>query len=247
MSFYGLADGTSISTLFGSSGYSNTTNNTSFLSDYASIRNGSYHKLLKAYYNGNSKVDSLVSTSNTATSKDSAKKLTSVQDSADDLKEVSDELFQQGSKSVFKQVELEQEDGSRSKGYDVDAIYKKVSQFVENYNDLLDATENVESESIERAVNNLTTSTKANARMLGNIGIGIKSDGTLTLDEDTFRAADMNTVKDLFNGTGSYGYQVSARASMIDYAAQREATKANTYNKYGSYNSNYNYSYNSYV
>jgi len=246
MSFYGLADGTSLNSFFNSSSYSksNSAGNLNFLSDYASIKNGSYHKLLKAYYKGNDKVDSLVSS--TATSKETAKKLTAVESSADKLKEVADELYNGGTKSVFKLTDIKQEDGTTKKGYDVDAIYKKVSQFVDSYNDMLDAGDEVESQSLERAMKNLTTITGANERKLMDIGISLKSDGTLKLDEETFRKTDMSKVKDLFNGTGSYGYQVSARASMIDYAAQREASKANTYNKYGRYNNNYNYSYNYY-
>lgn len=244
MSYFGLAEGTSFNSLFGISN-SNSVNSMSFLSDYAAIRNGSYRKLMNAYYDGNSKVDSLVS--NTATSKDSAKKLTSVQDNADSLKEVADQLYTQGNKSVFKKTDIEQEDGTTVKDYDKNAIYKKVSQFVESYNDLLDSAEDAEAESVNRAINNLKATTNANAKLLANIGIGIKGDGSLTVDEETFKAADMNTVKSLFNGTGSYGYQVSARASMVDFAAQREATKANTYNQYGVYSNNYNYSYNSYI
>lgn len=245
MSYFGLPEGASFSGLFGLSNSTSATSSMNFLNDYASIRNGSYRKLLNAYYDGNSKVDSLVS--NTATSKDSAKKLTSVQEHADDLKEVADELYKQGSNSVFKKVEQEQEDGTKVKGYDTDAIYKKVSQFVESYNDLLDSTEDAEAESVGRAVKNLNSTTNANAKLLASVGIGIKGDGTLTVDEDTFKAADMNDVKSLFNGTGSYGYQVSARASMIDYAAQREASKANTYDRFGNYSNNYNFSYNSYI
>lgn len=247
MSFYGLAGGSSIGTLFGTSSYGNTANNMSFLSDYAAIKSGSYYKLMKAYYGGNNKIDPLVSNGKTATSKDSAKKLTSVENSADSLKNAADALYKQGSKSVFKQIDIEQEDGTKEKGYDVNAIYKKVSQFVDSYNGVLDSTDNVSSDSLERSVKNLRMVTKANSRLLSDIGIGIKSDGSLTLDKEIFEAADMGKVKELFNGTGSYGYQVSARASMIDYAAQREAAKANTYNKYGAYSSNYNYSYNGYI
>ena len=49
----------------------------------------------------------------------------------------------------------------------------------------------------------------------------------------------MNTVKSLFNSTGSYGYSVSAQASMIDYAAERESSKANTYTVSGTYSNAY--------
>lgn len=219
----------------------------SFLSDYAAIKNGSYYKLMKAYYGGNSKIDPLVNNSSTATSKESSKKLTSIQDSADTLKNAVDALQATGSKSVFKQVDVEQEDGTIEKEFDVDAIYKKVNQFVESYNGMIDSYEKVSSDSLERAFKNLTTVTRANSRALSEIGISIKSDGTLSLDKETFQEADMNKVKNLFQGSSSYGSQVSSRASMIDYAAQREASRANTYNKYGAYSSNYNYSYNSYI
>lgn len=242
MSLFGFGGG-----LFGST---SNNMNMNFLSDYAAIKSGSYYKLMKAYYGGNNKVDPIVSNSSsgkTAISKDSAKKLTSVESSADSIKESVDALNKQGSKSVFKLVDVEQEDGTKKKDYDVDAIYKKVNQFVERYNDLIDSTDEISSDSIERAVKNLTNVSKSNSRMLASVGISIKADGSLSLDKETFKEADMNKVKDLFTGTGSYGYQVSARASMVDYAAEREASKANTYNRYGAYSNNYNYSYNGYM
>ena len=57
----------------------------------------------------------------------------------------------------------------------------------------------------------------------------------------------MSRVKEVFNGVGSLGYQISNRVSRVDYAIQREASKANTYNQYGTYSNNYNYSYNDYI
>ena len=49
----------------------------------------------------------------------------------------------------------------------------------------------------------------------------------------------MNNVKTLFNGQGSYGYQISARASMVNYNAGVELSKSNTYTNVGSYSYNY--------
>ena len=59
-----------------------------------------------------------------------------------------------------------------------------------------------------------TSTTIANSKQLAKIGITMKNDGTLSLDKDTFMKADMNTVKNLFQGNGSYGYRVSAQSSM---------------------------------
>jgi flagellar capping protein FliD len=82
-------------------------------------------------------------------------------------------------------------------------------------------------------------STNANKNLLQKVGITVGADGKLSLDEDTFKKADMGTAKSLFNGTGSYGWQVSAQASWIDFAATNEANKANTYNAKGGYGNNY--------
>ena len=62
--FYGL-NASGASTLFSSLGSSNS-NTTSLLSNYASIKSGSYYKLLKAYY---SQTSSDESTSSTITNK----------------------------------------------------------------------------------------------------------------------------------------------------------------------------------
>ena len=76
---------------------------------------------------------------------------------------------------------------------------------------------------------------------LEDIGISVDSKtGILSFDSEKFNNADMDKVKKLFNGTGSYAYSVATRASLIDSYAQSEATKSNTYGKNGKYSYNYN-------
>lgn len=257
MTYFGLGSVDSINTLFSSlntgnssRGSSNVSSAGSFLADYASIRSGSYYKLLKAYYSqdSNSKVSKNVFSS-TAVSKDSTKSLTRMEGSAEDLKDSADALLVRGSKSVFNQKEIKKEDGSTTKGYDTEAIYNKVNEFVKDYNSLIEDTEDTNTKSISRSVSQMITATDSHEKMLEKIGITINKDDTLSLDKDTFLKADMSVVKGLFQGTGSYGYTVSAKASMIDYQAQQEASKANTYGKNGAYSYNYSYgsSYNSYI
>lgn len=233
--------------IFGGTSGNNSMSN--FLTDYAAIKNGSYYKLMKAYYGGNDKISNLVdrdSKSEKATAKEESKKLTRIQSDADALKEAADALVTTGSKSVFKLVEKTDEEGNKYQDYDTDAIYKAVKKFVDSYNGLIDEADDTTSDTIEKAVKNLMTTTMSNSKLLSKIGISINKDSRLTLSEDVFKKADMNQVKSLFQGTNSYAYQVSARSSMVDYAASREASKANTYNKNGSYSANYNYSFNDY-
>ena len=73
--------------------------------------------------------------------------------------------------------------------------------------------------------------------------IGITVDektGRLSVDETTFKGADTEKVKSLFNGTGSYAYSVATKAAMTESYAKSEAAKSNTYTKNGTYNYNYN-------
>lgn len=226
----------------------NSLGNLSFLSDYASIKNGSYGKLMKAYYakDSSSEVSSLAESKykkTTSTAKDSAKTLAAIETAADGLKESADALITTGSKSVFKKVDVESTDEygftSTTKEYDTDAIYKSVSGFVEDYNNLLKQTGSSETNSIQNRVKMLNGITSANKNLLSKVGITINSDNTLSLDEKAFKEADMTTVKSLFNGNSSYGYRVSAQASLIDYAAEQEASRANTYTVSGSYGNIY--------
>ena len=69
---------------------------------------------------------------------------------------------------------------------------------------------------------------------------GIAQTGKLSVDETTFKSADTEKIKNLFNGTGSYAYSVATKAAMTESYAKSEAAKSNTYTKNGTYNYNYN-------
>lgn len=228
--FYGIGSD-SVSSLFSST---SSTGTSSILSDFYSIRNGSYKKLLRSYYALDKDDSSSKSSTNakktTSTATDSTKTLSSIKSSTDELKASADKLLKTGTKSLFNMKDGE---------YDVNAIYSAVKSFVEDYNDVIDATEESNTKNIATNSASMITSTMANSKMLSKIGITMETDGKLTLDKTEFMKADMNKVKSLFNGNGSYGYQISAKASMINYYASREAGKANTYTSKGSYSYNY--------
>lgn len=216
----------------GSSGGSSAAN-LNFLSDYASIKNGSYFKLMKAYYGQTGKANEIVNNSKrtTSTSADSADTLTSIQKSTDELKESADALLEKGNKSVFKE-----QDGE----INTDKVYKAVNDFVKDYNSVVSSTEDSNTKSIATRSMNMINNTSIYEKQLSQIGITINDDFTLSLNEDAFKKADMADVKNLFNNTGSYAYKTSAQSSLINFAADTEASKANTYNYNGTYNNAYN-------
>lgn len=224
-----------MSTLFGSNNLSGVnslfgSSTTSILSQWASIRNGSYKKLMKAYYSQEK------STSKSDSSKDAVTKktLTATEDSAQSLKSATDALMTTGSKSVFTKVSSKDEDGNTVQNYDTTKIYNAVKKFVNNYNDVIENTESTINSGVSNNRKSMIMNTASYESALNSVGITINSDNKLEIDEETFKNADMSKVEALFKGNSSYGYQVSLRASLIDYYTGREAE---TYNKSGSYNS----------
>lgn len=236
------------------------------LSDYNSIRNGSYGKLLKAYYGGMNNTSAKPAYSkvakrddynyNTSTAKDSASTIKELQSTTDKLTASAKELYTTGSKSVFNKKDVKDEDGNvvkDSRGvpkqeYDVDKIYKSVKKFVDNYNGVLEAADKSADRKVQNSVIGMINYTKQESNMLGKLGISIGSDYQLSIDEDTFKKADMNVAKSLFNGTGSYAYTIGSKSAMANNYADLEASRANTYNRYGNYGNTFNtgYNYNSY-
>lgn len=208
--------------------------------DYATIRNGSYTKLLKAYYakeeSGESGESAIGSTS---TSKDSTALLARIESASDDLSNAADKLRKNGNGSLFRKEQVTDEKGNVSYGYNTDKIYKAVSEFADSYNHMIEEGADSNTKSILRATKSLVNLTKANANLLGKVGITIGTDNKLSVDEAVFKKADMDTVKSLFHSTGGYGYQTEVQAGMIQNYAKAEAEKANTYGKTGMYTYNY--------
>lgn len=238
-----------ISSIFGTSN-----NSTSWMggisglySDYNSIRNGSYYKLLKAYYSEGSstkyKADDVVS-KKTNTEK---KELTQVKADAAELKDSAKALTAKGTNSLFTKKELSSRDENGNEtttlDYDREAIEKAVTAFAENYNATIKSGSDVSSTSILRKTLQLTQNTAANKKMLSDVGINITEGNKLSVDKDTLQKADMNKLKVLFEGADSYAGRISDKASQIAAAAVSEAAKTNSlYTNSGNYYKQQNYS-----
>ena len=242
-----MYDSSSVSTLFSSLGSSKSTGSGLFginLSEYASIRSGSYGKLMRSYFSmdstkGTSKSDD--STKNTiedlatttSTSKDSTKTLAAIESDAKELTDSAKALYTRSNNKVFTK------DSGGS--YDTDKIYKAIKRFADDYNSMLDTAGKSSTNRISRSVSSMKNETSYNEKPLKEIGITVdEKTGKLSVDETTFKSADTEKIKNLFNGTGSYAYSVATKAAMTESYAKSEAAKSNTYTKNGTYNYNYN-------
>lgn len=236
--FYGIS-AESASSFFSSnlsttsSTSSSTGNVSSMLSDYYAIQNGSYGKLVKAYYAKNN-ADS--SKSDTTTDSTAEKKtLTKAKNDAEAMQKAAAELAATGSKSIFKQVDKTDDNGNITKKYDTESIYKSVKSFVDSYNSLIDSAGDSDTSSVLKKTLWLTNSTKTYEDELKDVGITIGKDNKLTIDEDTFKNANMTDVKSIFNGANSLAVKTFQKASDIYNLSNSVINAGSIYDSTASY------------
>ena len=213
---------------------SSTTNNILGIDfgEYASITKGSYNKLVKAYYAKYGKDDSESGIS----SKDSTQTSMTLKNSAKALYDKMDALVSNGSDSVFKKVEMtDEETGKTSYGYDKDKIYTAVSEMVDAYNSMVEFSTGSNQNSVLRKTLNMINSASANGSLLNDVGISIGSDNKLSINEEAFKNADTSTIKTLFNGKGSFGDQIQSAASNIYMTVNNSLGNNSTYTATGSF------------
>ena len=203
------------------------------LSDYASIKNGSYGKMMKAYC-------AKQAAEKKAFSGDTAQKLTLMGSSADSLKKSADAL---GNASLWEKKKITKKDEEsgeeiETEDYDWESITKAVKSFVEDYNSLVEQVGNSDTEKVLRNAVWMTGTTEKTEKLLSKVGISIGKGNKLELDEDALKNANISTLKSLFTGHGSFADKISQKAGTISRAASSAAAAARasaTYTRNGNY------------
>ena len=211
------------------------------VSDYAMIKNGSYGKLMKAYY-AKQDADKL------SQAGDSSKMLTLMRSSADSLKKSAEALGNASlyEKKKFKKKDEETGEETEVEDYDWDAITKAVKSFVDNYNAVVEQAGNSETKNVLRNAAWMTSITEKAGNLLSKVGITVGKGNKLEFDEYVLKEKtalgksgikfdNISTLKSLFTGYGSFGSQISQKASAISSAAARTKGVDKTYNKNGAY------------
>ena len=198
------------------------------LSDYAAIKNGSYGKLLKAYY---AKQDA----EKAASGGETVQKATMMKTGADALKKSADALNNDELWEMKKIKKKDEKTGEEIEveDYDWDAITKAMKSFAEDYNDVVKQAGDSNSKDVLRNAVWLTGITESNENMLFKIGITVGKGNELKLDEDALKKADISTLKTLFTGHNSFADKVSMKANSISNAAARYT---GTYKSNGTFN-----------
>ena len=173
------------------------------LTDYASIKNNSYSKLVKAYYGKNNATQSTASGRKKASvDETTAKNAQSVKSSATDLKTAAEAV------------------ASASRGGDADKIAKSVKDFAEAYNSSVKSVDTLGNSGITRTAQSIIDSVGSNLKLLDKIGVSVDLDGKMTVNESKVKES-LSTVKTLFEGVGSFGDSVASKASTITRSAEK--------------------------
>ena len=217
------------SALFGGTSDSSSVGNTNMLSDYAAIKNGSYGKLMKAYY---AKQDA----EKLSGKGDTSQKLTLMKTSADSLKKSADALNDASLWEKKKMKKKDEKTGEETEveDYDWDAITKKVKSFIDDYNDVVKEAGESNTKDVLRNASWMTGMTDKTSHLLSKIGITIGKGNKLELDEDELKKADISSLKTVFTGYNSFVGKTAQKATGISNAANRaNATYTNngTYSK----------------
>jgi len=197
------------------------------LNDYASIKNGSYGKLLKAYY-ARQNADKISATG------DSKQKVSLIKNSSEQLKKASDAL---NCDSLWEKKKIQTKDEktgevTETEDYDWKAITKAVNSFAESYNDVIEEVGESDSKNVLRNSVYMTGIMKSNEKLLAKAGIKIGKDNKLEVDEEQLKKTDISTLKTLFSGHNSLASKMSQKASSIGNAA---VSGASVYTKDGTY------------
>jgi len=128
-------------------------------------------------------------------------------------------------------AKIKDEDGNET--YDVKKILSTAKSFVNNYNTMFDKAESSSNSGVLSNLSYIRNRTSNNTKALKEFGISVDKKGRLSLDEDTFKKADMSKVQDFFKDYGSY---VASNASRVDYYMNTKANAASGYTSKASYN-----------
>lgn len=202
---------------FFSSGNNGSSN---FLADYASIKSGSYKRLMKSYYGMGS------SSSTGATGKSGSSggyvldKILEERRNPKVSKEAQEanENLTTGLSNLNKSVSALRNEGTFTDTQNgqsaADKVVSAVKAYVSDYNDVVSSSKRSTMSNKAAHVANMMKSTKENAEKLAEIGVTINRDGTLKVNEGKLKAAGTSKVQELFSPKDSlsYGSMIASRA-----------------------------------
>lgn len=192
--------------------------NANFFSEYASIRNGSYGRLLKAYY-GKGQTSG---TTSAGTQRNRSNVLEQILEERKHPKvskeaEKANSDLTSGVAKLKNSVTALQNDKTYTNtenGQNAsDKVASALKTFVSDYNDVVNSAKKSTLSNKTAHIASMMKSTAANADKLKEMGITINKNGTLQYNEGMAKKADISKIQELFSSKNSmsYGSTVASR------------------------------------
>jgi len=230
-----LSTGNDYSFLFGGSSGSNDNSGFS-LNDYASIKNGSYGKLMKAYYK-EQKSDGKTAEDVKKETRSKGAEYSEISSLADKFDKAAGKLT--GSSGLFdlKSVTSVDENGVEvtKEEYDMDSIVGALKDMAKSYNEFMSKATKSTNKNVARRAENLVGQMSKYFKQLSAVGIKFGEDGSLSVDEDKVKKTDVSALKRAFGGNDSVLGHIAGKVSQIGTAADSAANNLKGYNKSAKY------------
>ena len=219
--------------LFQSLSSSSGTGSTNFLSDYASIKSGSYGRLLKAYYGSGQNSSTSGTSSSTSNVLDKIREERRNPKVSEEVKEANSNLVA-GIPNLKNSVSALQNNNIYTDTENGQSATAKVSSamknFVSQYNDVVNAAKKSTLTNKTAYVANMMKATAENADKLSEIGVTINTNGTLEFNENKLKSTEFSKVQELFSADNSmsYGSTVMSRLRFAGITSSVSEDKNNT-------------------
>lgn len=224
--------------LFGSS---SSIGSGSFLSasnfgDLALIKNGTYKKMMKSYISQLTEDDS-------SSKKSSSAYTNLVSEKMDKLKNKPTNTATDAANKVLSTIKSDakklETSANALSGMDFDEstkeeLYAAAKTFVSDYNSLLKSAGDTDNTGLTKSVKWMTDDLKVREKALAKIGVTVKSDGTLSLDEEKFNAANLTDIKSQMKGSSSIIGKTAQRATGIAKLAANQISYSSGNSLYSS-------------
>ena len=175
-----------ISQSLGASNQNSLSGLTSVLSDYSSIKSGSYGKLLKAYYAKDTNKVSAATKTNQTEKNDKAEnnEKNSVKDVLQSTVSTAKKADKASAEAATKLVDATTAlDKLSYKEDNRDKIAEAISSFVKEYNDTLQAASKSDLVNVVQNAEWMAGGSKSNEKLLASVGVTINEDNTLSFDK----------------------------------------------------------------
>ena len=205
------------------------------LSEYNSIKNGSYAKLAKQFYTKSSDDKKTSDVTGSFKTKDD----TEIKQNKSIISDVSS--FKKSLSAItsddtlFEKKTVKDENGVEKQDYDYDKIYSKLSSFAKSYNSVVESASESDNQTVLRNVLNMTNATDSSRKQLESIGVKINSDNTLSIDKDAMKSGDMSVAKYLFSKTSNFSRQLDTLSTNVASQAASDVYSLGGYTSTGAY------------